>query len=88
MGQAVWLMNPRATRQKVAGRRISGIGRKDKFHFTSIPETWFKIDVGEIYAPDVPLMWENESGDQMKVGGGVKGGNVVWDQIFLKLATE
>jgi hypothetical protein len=67
--------------------RISGIGGEDKFHFTSIPETWFKIDVGEIYAPDVPLMWENESADQMKVGD-MKGSNAVWDQKFLKLATE
>jgi hypothetical protein len=79
----VWLMNPRATRQKVAGGRISGIGGEDKFHFASIPETWFKIDVG----PDIPLMWENESVDQMMVGD-IKGSNAVWDQKFLKVATE
>jgi hypothetical protein len=87
MGQSVWPMNPRATRQKVAGGRISGIGGEDKFHFTSIPETWFKIDVGEIFAPDIPLMWENESVDQMMVGD-IKGSNAVWDQKFLKVATE
>jgi hypothetical protein len=32
-------------------------------------------------------MWENESADQMKVGD-MKGSNAVWDQKFLKLATE
>jgi hypothetical protein len=87
MGQAMWLMNPRATRQKVAGGRISEIGREDKFHFISILETWFKIDVGEIFILDVPFMWENESADQMKVED-VKGGNAVWDQKFLKVEIE
>jgi hypothetical protein len=32
-------------------------------------------------------MWENESVDQMMVGD-IKGSNAVWDQKFLKVATE
>jgi hypothetical protein len=38
-------MNPRSYRKKVATDTISGFGRKHKFHFTPIPETWFKVDV-------------------------------------------
>ena len=78
MGQKVCLINPRSTKQKVATGVITGIGGVDKFHFTIIPNTWFKIDIRNIFAPDVPLMWENVSADQMKMED-VKGDNVVWD---------
>jgi hypothetical protein len=86
MGQEVCLMNPKSTKQKVASRVISGIGGKDKFHFTVIPESWFKIDVQQVFVPEVALMWENESEEQTKVGD-IRGGNALWDQKYLKLAT-
>jgi hypothetical protein len=86
MGQHVWLMNPSSTRQKVAVGIISGIGGQDKFHCNIIPDNWFKIGVGEILVPEVPLMWENASVEQTKVGD-VRGSNALWDHKHLKVAT-
>jgi hypothetical protein len=68
LGQEVWLMNPRSSRQKVASGVISGLGGNDKFYFVVIQETWFKIGIKEIFASDVPLMWENATAEQFKVG--------------------
>jgi hypothetical protein len=77
-------MNPRSNWQKVAAGVISAVGGKDKFHFSVIPNTWFKIDVKETFAPHVPLMWEVADVEQRKIGD-VVGGNAVWDQKYLKL---
>ena len=79
-------MNPRSSRQKVTSGVISRLGGNDKFHFAIILEMWFKINIKEIFASDVPLMWENAMAKQFKVGD-IKGGNAIWDQKFLKLAT-
>jgi hypothetical protein len=79
-------MNPRSTRQKFVVGVISGIGRQDNFHCNIIRDNWFKIDVGEILAPEVPLMWENASVEQTKVGD-VRGSNALWDHKHLKVAT-
>jgi hypothetical protein len=77
-------MNPRSIRKKVATGVVNGIGGEDKFHFTIIPETWLKIDITKVFAPNVALMLEVALVDQRGVGD-VKGGNAIWDQKFLKV---
>lgn len=86
MGSEVYLINPRAVRQKVAAGVISGVGGVDKFHFMLIPETWFKIDVREVLQPNVPLMYPNKDADQETLKD-VQGGNAIWSKKYLKLAT-
>jgi hypothetical protein len=41
----VWLLNPRAVKQKVARGTISYIGGVCKFHFQVILDGWLKVDV-------------------------------------------
>jgi hypothetical protein len=38
-------MNPRSYRQKAASGAISGLWGEHKFHFGTIPDSWFKIDI-------------------------------------------
>jgi hypothetical protein len=83
MGQEVWLMNPRCYRQKVATGTISGFGGEHKFHFTPIPETWFKVDVRVALVGDVALMFPNEDIEQMKVKDAV-GSSAIWDSRYIK----
>jgi hypothetical protein len=85
MGQEVMLMNPRSARQKVASGTISGLPGEHKFHFIDIPEKWFKVDVREIYSPNVTLMLQNLDADQLKVKDVLKG-NTVWDGKYIKSA--
>jgi hypothetical protein len=86
MGQEVWLMNPRSYRQKVATDTISNFGGEHKFHFTPIPETWFKVDVRVALVGDVALMFPNEDTEQMKVKD-VVGSSVIWGSLYIKCAT-
>lgn len=86
MGDEVYLVNPRAVKQKVAQGNISGLGGVDTFHFMTIPPTWFKIDVKEVLQPTVALMVENQDAEQ-KVLLDVKGGNCIWDQQYLQRST-
>jgi len=86
MGQEVHLMNPRSIWQKVATGKISGLGGEHKFHFLTIPEKWFKVDISEAHTPHVNLMFANEDADQKKVKDAV-GYNAIWDGKYMKVAT-
>jgi hypothetical protein len=79
MGQEVWLMNPRAMKQKVARGTISGIGGVHNFHFHVIPDGWLKVDVKEALQRDVALMYPHDAADQNKVGD-IVNGNGIWNQ--------
>jgi hypothetical protein len=79
-------MNPRSHRQKVAVATISDYGGEHKFHCTTIPDTWLKVDVQEALMPEVALMFPNEAADQAKVKDAV-GSNAIWDQKYVKLVT-
>lgn len=83
IGDEVFLMNPRAPRQKAAVGKISGILGKHKFHFQDIPENWFKIDVQDVLLPGVKLMSPNADDEHTKIED-VKGTSTVWDQKYLK----
>jgi hypothetical protein len=78
-------MNPRNQKQKVAEGVISGIGGVDKFHGSTFPETWFKIDVKEALLSNAPLLYPHSEGDQNIVKDAV-GGNVLWDSRLLRKA--
>jgi hypothetical protein len=86
MGQEVWLMNSWSYRQKVATRTINGLGGQHKFHFTPIPDMWFKVDVRVALVPDVALMFPNEDTEQIKVKDTV-GSSAIWDQKYIKCST-
>jgi hypothetical protein len=79
----VYLVNPRAVRQKVAVSKISGIGGRDKFYFMLILKAWFKVDVREVSQPKVPLMFPKEEADQ-HILHDVQGGNVIWDSKYIR----
>lgn len=79
----MFLINPRSTRQKVAVGKISGIPGVHKFHCADIPETWFRVDVKEVFHGGVSLMFPNAADDQEKVED-VKGTSTIWNQKFLK----
>jgi hypothetical protein len=53
----VWLINIESHKQKVASGTISGLGGDHKFHFDTIPNLWFKIDIQEALMPAVALMF-------------------------------
>jgi hypothetical protein len=50
-------MNPRSYRKKVASGTINGVGGEHKFHFETIPQSRFKIDIWEALQSDVVLMF-------------------------------
>jgi hypothetical protein len=79
-------MNPRSYKQKVATGTISSFGGEHKFHFTPIPETWFKVDVRVALVDDVALMFPNEDIEQMKVKN-VVGSSAIWNSRYIKFAT-
>jgi hypothetical protein len=83
MGQEVWLLNPRAVKQKVARGTISGIGGMHKFHFHAIPDGWFKVDVQEALMPNVALMFSNDAANQNKIVD-IVNGNGIWNQKYVK----
>jgi hypothetical protein len=85
MGQQVWLMNPRNQKHKVAAGVISGISRIDKFHDSTFSESWFKVDVKEALAPNVPLMYPHDASDQNVVNDAV-GSNALWDERLIRKA--
>jgi hypothetical protein len=85
MGQQVWLMNPRNQKHKVAATVVSGIGGVDKFHGSTFPESWYKVDVKEVLSPNVPLLYPHETGDQ-NVLKDVVGSNALWDERLIKKA--
>jgi hypothetical protein len=86
LGDEVFLMNPRSVRQKVASGTISNLSGEGKFHFISIPETWFKINVHEALGPNVTLMFQNEDAEQHKVKD-VVGSSAIWDGNYMKGVT-
>jgi hypothetical protein len=86
MEQEVWLMNLRSYMQKVATDTIRGFGREHKFHFTPIPESWFKVDVRVALVGDVASIFPNEDAEQMKVKD-VIGSSAIWDSQYIKCAT-
>jgi hypothetical protein len=67
MGQEVWLLNPRAVKQKVARGTISGIVGLYKFHFQVIRDRWLKVDIQEALVSDAALMFPNDATDHSKV---------------------
>ena len=64
--------------------KISGIPGKHKFHFSEIPEMWFKVDVRDVLHPGVALMFPNSEDSQEKVED-CKGTYTIWDQKYLKI---
>jgi hypothetical protein len=83
MGQEVWLLNPRAVKQKVARATISGIAAVHNFHFQVIPAGWLKVDVLEAIVPGADLMFSNDAADQSTVGD-IVNGNGIWNLKFVK----
>jgi hypothetical protein len=83
IGDAVFLFNPRAVRQRVAAGKISGLPGKHMFHHAEIPETWFKVDIVDVLQGGVPLMYPNDADDQEKIED-VKGTCTIWDQKYIK----
>lgn len=85
IGDEVFLINPRAQRQKVATARVSGLPGEHKFHFAAIPHGWLKVDVLDIVQPGLALMYPNDDVD-MRVLADAKGTCTVWDAQFIKHA--
>ena len=85
VGQCVNMMNARNSKQKVASGRISGVGGVDKFHFKTIPEFCYKVDVSSAIMGDVRLPYPHEAGDQWVVED-VVGGCTLWNERNLKAA--
>lgn len=83
-GDEVFLLNPRAHKQKVAVGKISGLPGKHTYHCNDIPETWFKVDIHDILQGEVALMFPNAQGDQ-EVIKDVKGSCTIWSQKYLKM---
>jgi hypothetical protein len=50
-------MNPRNVHKKLVSETISGFGREHKFYFATISNTWFKIHICDVHAPNVFLMF-------------------------------
>ena len=78
-------MNPMNYRQKVASDTISGLEGEHKFHFDTILDSQFKVDIREVLVPNVALMFPVDVANQ-KIVKNVVGGNVVWDQKYIKTA--
>ena len=85
LGQSVNMMNPRSNKQKVASGKISGVGGVDKFHFKTIPEYCYKVDVSSVFLGEVRLPYPHEAGDQWVVDD-VVGGCTLWNERNLKAA--
>lgn len=85
VGQSVHLMSPKNKRRKVATGKISGVGGVDKFHFKTIPQFCYKVDVTTAHLGDVKLAYPHEDGDQWVVGD-VVGGSTLWNERSLKAA--
>ena len=81
--QCVHMMNARNKSQKVANGRISGVGGVDKFHFKTIPEFCYKVDVIIAHLGEVCLPYPHEAWDQWVVED-VVGGITLWNERNLK----
>jgi hypothetical protein len=46
---------------------INSYRGEHKYHSTTIPDSWFKVDVREALMLEVALMFPNEAADQEKV---------------------
>jgi hypothetical protein len=60
-------MNIRNQIQKVAFGNISGLEEKYKFHFDTILDLWFKIDIQEAFMPDVAFIFSIDVTNQKNV---------------------
>jgi hypothetical protein len=63
-----------------AGKGIAG-----KFHFKTIPQFCYKVDVTTAHLGDVKLAYPHEDGDQWVVGD-VVGGSTLWNERSFKAA--
>ena len=79
----VYLVNPRAVKQKVAMGKISGIGGVDKFHCMVISKNWFKVDICLVSQPSVPLMFPKAEVEQYVLED-AQGGIVIWDSKYIR----
>lgn len=61
-------MNPKNARQKVASGKVNGWWGVEKFHGTTIPYFWFKIDVATTHMHEIPLMHLHEVGEETRMG--------------------
>jgi hypothetical protein len=66
---------------------VSDISGTDKFHCSTFPETWFKVDVKEALLPNVPLMYPYEANDQNVVKD-VVGGNALWEERLIRKCSK
>lgn len=84
LGDEVFLMNPRAVRQKVASGAISGLSGQHKFHGSEIPKSWVKVDVRDILQPGCALMFPNSAAD-MDFVEQAKGSAAIWDTKYITI---
>ena len=61
------------------------MGCVDKFHFKTIPELCYKVDVSGAILGEVRLPYSHEVGDQWVVED-VVGGNTLWNERNFKAA--
>jgi hypothetical protein len=54
--------------KKITIRIINGLWGRDKFHYMPIDESWFRVDIQEVYMFNYPFMHLNEIVDQMILG--------------------
>jgi hypothetical protein len=85
VGDEVFLMNPRAVRQKVAAATVSGFPGIHKYHGKEIPPSWLKVDVREALQKGIQLMFPNAAAD-MEFVEDAKGSSAIWDQKYIKLS--
>lgn len=60
-------MNIRNHEKKIASGNISGLEEKHKFHFDTILDLWFKIDIWEAFMPNVAFMFSIDVTNQKNV---------------------
>jgi hypothetical protein len=73
------MMNLRNNKLKVGSEKISGVGGTDKFHFKTISEFCYKVDVSSVYFGEVRLPYPHEARDQWVVED-VVGGCTLWNE--------
>ena len=78
-------MNPQNEKQNIAVAVVSGISGVEKFHCSTFPKSWFKVDVKEGLSSNVPLLYPNEAAEQTILKDTV-GSNALWDERFIKKA--
>jgi hypothetical protein len=78
-------MNPKDGKEKVAVGVVSGFGGINKFHFTTIPEAWLKVDVKEGTSPNADFIYPHKAADQHQVKDVVED-NTLWYEKFIRRA--